>query len=83
MLVKQGTMTQMEKGLNRGVLQEFKAGEASLGAMVPGLFSESPLRNASVPERKAAEKGGHMKSTKSLQMNLVAAEQAEYEDLVL
>ena len=51
MLVKQGTMTQMEKSLNRADLQGFKASETSLNAMVPGLFSESPLRNAanSVP----------------------------------
>ena len=43
-------MTQMEKSLNRADLQGFKASETSLNAMVPGLFSESPLRNAnSVP----------------------------------
>lgn len=38
-------MTQMEKSLNRGELKGFKASEARPNAMIPGIFSESPLRN--------------------------------------
>ena len=50
MLEKQGTMTQMEKSLNRADLQGFKASETSMNAMIPGLFNESPMRNVqSVP----------------------------------
>lgn len=49
MLSKQGTMTQTEKGLNRDQLKDFKIVEARPQAMIPGLFNESPLRNAVIP----------------------------------
>ena len=72
-------MTQMEKSLNREDLQGFKNHETSLNAMVPGLFSESPLRNAqSVPRN-----GKEPKLTSQLKMNLIAAQQAEYEDVMM
>ena len=45
--------------------------------MVPGLFSESPMRNISAPRNG----GSHMKNSNSLKMNLIAAEREEYEDL--
>ena len=58
MLTKQGTMTQTEKGLNREQLRDFKTIQAAPQAMIPGLFNESPLRNAVIPPaiRKAIMK---------------------------
>ena len=44
MLVKQGTMTQMEKNLNKEELKGFKKNQIRPNAMIPGIFSESPLR---------------------------------------
>ena len=73
-------MTQMEKSLNRGDLKGFKASKTSLNAMVPGLFSESPLRGVSVPPRNA-QKSGYMENSNSLKMNLIAAQKAEYDEM--
>ena len=45
LLSKQGTMTQLEKSINKGDVQNYKQSEQRPNAMVPGMFSESPLRN--------------------------------------
>ena len=45
MLEKQGTMTQMEKSINRGELKGYKDTQIIQGAMIPGIFGQSPLRN--------------------------------------
>ena len=42
-------MTQTEKGLNKDQLRNFKQDQAHPQAMIPGLFNESPLRNAVIP----------------------------------
>ena len=44
MLENQGTMTQMEKGFNKGQIKNFKNDDVNAGGMVPGIFNESPLR---------------------------------------
>lgn len=43
-LARQGNMTQIEKSLNKGELKDFKESEGKFVAMVPGITSESPLR---------------------------------------
>ena len=82
MLVKQGTMTQMEKSLNRADLQGFKASETSLNAMVPGLFSESPLRNAASSVPRNGRPAQTKPNNQTVRLNLIAAEKAEYEDVM-
>jgi len=44
MLGQQGTMTQMEKSLNKGELKSFKTSDENIEAsMVPGLFNQAPV----------------------------------------
>ena len=73
MLEKQGTMTQTEKGLNREQLKDFKNVQTAPQAMIPGLFNESPLRNAVIPPaiRKAImKKHLHNSSVKELRKEM-------------
>ena len=44
MLSLQGNMTQMEKGMNRQEMRDFKGGANNTNSMVPGMFSSSPLK---------------------------------------
>lgn len=43
-MLRQGTMTQMEKSINKGELVGYKASEVKISSMVPGIFNESPMR---------------------------------------
>ena len=45
MLQLQGNMTQMEKGMNKNEMKDYKMKSNNPNAMVPGMFSSSPLRN--------------------------------------
>lgn len=45
MLSLQGNMTQMEKGMNKKEMKDFKEKSNNPNAMVPGMFSSSPMRN--------------------------------------
>ena len=64
-LVKQGNMTQIEKGLNRAELQDYKSNERRINAMVPGICSESPLRSAALPKKRVmAAKESKFRTTK-------------------
>mmetsp|Transcript_7295 Transcript_7295/g.8747 ORF Transcript_7295/g.8747 Transcript_7295/m.8747 type:complete len:169 (-) Transcript_7295:1297-1803(-) len=48
MLHLQGNMTQMEKGMNKKEMKDFKGSSNNPNAMVPGMFNESPLRNSKI-----------------------------------
>ena len=77
-------MTQMEKSLNKGDLQGYKANDNQLNAMVPGIFSESPLRNAvSATRNDSASSLKPSKIGASRKMNLIAAQKAEYDDVMM
>ena len=45
LLQKQGTMTRMEKGMNKEHLKGYKANQTLPTVMIPGLQNESPLRS--------------------------------------
>ena len=38
-------MTQIEKGMNKGEMKDFKEQGNNLNAMVPGMYSVSPLHH--------------------------------------
>ena len=44
MLSLQGNMTQMEKGMNKQEMKDFKGSANNANAMVPGMFNNSPVR---------------------------------------
>ena len=44
MLSLQGNMTQMEKGMNKQEMRDYKGGSNNANSMVPGMFSNSPLK---------------------------------------
>ena len=50
-------MTQMEKSLNRGELNNYKTNQGGIqvNAMIPGIFNESPLRQHVVPRKTYRE----------------------------
>ena len=60
----------MEKSLNKGDLQGFKTSEMRQNAMVPGLLSASPLRNAQYRQAANLLKHSHGASLGDLKQEL-------------